>query len=127
MVFFLIIFSLLMSYCLLPFICFIFLYNLSPVANITWINPMLSSFFILDSFYILIFILTSFFLVFFLISLSYFVPNTFSKSFFFYDSKSYECGFSPLEISQNRQINIQYFRIALIFLIFDLELIYIFP
>ena len=39
---------------------------------------------------------------------------------------SYECGFDPLEETK-LQFNIKYYLIAILYLIFDIELIYIFP
>jgi len=39
---------------------------------------------------------------------------------------SYECGFDPFEETK-LQFNIKYYLIAILYLIFDIELIYIFP
>ncbi len=39
---------------------------------------------------------------------------------------SYECGFEPLE-SHIQQFEIRYYLVAILFLIFDLELIYLMP
>lgn len=39
---------------------------------------------------------------------------------------SYECGFQPFEDSRNK-FNIKYYLIAILFIIFDLELIFLVP
>jgi NADH-quinone oxidoreductase subunit A len=39
---------------------------------------------------------------------------------------SYECGFQPFEDSRNR-FNVKYYLIAILFIIFDLELIFLIP
>jgi NADH:ubiquinone oxidoreductase subunit 3 (subunit A) len=39
---------------------------------------------------------------------------------------SYECGFDPFVLPQSK-FDVQFFLVALLFIIFDLELIYIFP
>ena len=41
---------------------------------------------------------------------------------------SYECGFNPfIGNPQQQQFNIQYFVIAILFLIFDLEVVFLYP
>jgi len=42
-------------------------------------------------------------------------------------SKSYECGFNPFFNNSLLNMNLHYFKICLIFLIFDLEILYIYP
>jgi NADH-quinone oxidoreductase subunit A len=39
---------------------------------------------------------------------------------------SYECGFQPFEDSRNR-FEIKFYLVAILFIIFDLEIIYLFP
>lgn len=39
---------------------------------------------------------------------------------------SYECGFQPFEDSRNK-FNIKYYLIAILFIIFDLELVFLIP
>ena len=41
-------------------------------------------------------------------------------------SSSYECGFSPFEDARNR-FDVRFYIVAILFLIFDLEIVYIFP
>ncbi len=39
---------------------------------------------------------------------------------------SYECGFSPFEDARNR-FDVRFYIVAILFLIFDLEIVYMFP
>lgn len=39
---------------------------------------------------------------------------------------AYECGFEPYDDAR-RQFNVQYYRVAIIFLVFDLEVCYMYP
>jgi NADH:ubiquinone oxidoreductase subunit 3 (subunit A) len=39
---------------------------------------------------------------------------------------AYECGFQPFEDSRNK-FNVRYYLIAILFIIFDLEIMYLFP
>ena len=39
---------------------------------------------------------------------------------------TYECGFQPFEDARNK-FDIRFYLVALLFLIFDLEIVYIFP
>jgi len=39
---------------------------------------------------------------------------------------SYECGFEPFEDARNR-FDVRFYIVAILFLIFDLEVIYLFP
>ncbi len=56
----------------------------------------------------------------------------FISFFFVYQSpnmsklSSYECGFNPYSDSRNK-FEIRYYLIGILFIIFDLELIYLFP
>jgi len=47
------------------------------------------------------------------------------KQVTFEKTSSYECGFEPFESITS--FNIQYFIIGLSFLVFDLELVYLYP
>lgn len=75
--------------------------------------------------YIILIFLISLLIIFsiILLSLSYifvFQQNTKSKS------SSYECGFQPFTDARSK-FNIKYYLIAILFIIFDLELIYMLP
>ncbi|HET8794508.1 MAG TPA: NADH-quinone oxidoreductase subunit A, partial [Nitrososphaeraceae archaeon] len=39
---------------------------------------------------------------------------------------AYECGFQPFEDTRNK-FNVRYYLIAILFIIFDLEIMYLFP
>ena len=73
--------------------------------------------------FILIFVLVSFILSCILFLLSYFLVNQNS-----YDEKisAYECGFVPFEDARNK-FEVRFYIVAILFLIFDIEVIYLFP
>lgn len=54
--------------------------------------------------------------------MSFLLTNTNANN----DFSSYECGFSPMGDARN-QFSIIYYLVALLYLIFDLELVMIFP
>jgi NADH-quinone oxidoreductase subunit A len=72
---------------------------------------------------ILIYILFAIFLAVLIISLSYFLaiqsPETEKLS-------TYECGFEPYEDSRN-QFNVRFFTVAILFILFDIEIIFLLP
>lgn len=41
-------------------------------------------------------------------------------------SSPYECGFSPFEDARNR-FDVRFYIVAILFLIFDIEIVYMFP
>ena len=41
-------------------------------------------------------------------------------------SSTYECGFSPFEDARNR-FDVRFYIVAILFLIFDIEIVYMFP
>jgi len=41
-------------------------------------------------------------------------------------SSAYECGFQPFEDARNK-FNVKYYLVAILFMIFDLEIMYLFP
>jgi len=41
-------------------------------------------------------------------------------------NSSYECGFTPFEDARNR-FDVRFYIVAILFLIFDIEIVYIFP
>lgn len=73
--------------------------------------------------FILIFVIVSFILSCILLLLSFFIAKQNS-----YDEKisSYECGFVPFEDARNK-FEIRFYIVAILFLIFDIEVIYLFP
>lgn len=48
------------------------------------------------------------------------------KEIFFEKASAYECGFEPFGSTQS-VFNIQFFVVGILFMIFDLELAYLFP
>jgi NADH-quinone oxidoreductase subunit A len=73
--------------------------------------------------YIFIFFFGSFFISCLLVFLSYFLvyqePDIEKNS-------AYECGFQPFEDTRNK-FNVRYYLIAILFMVFDLEIMYLFP
>jgi len=76
-----------------------------------------------EYFYIFIFFFGSFLITLVLIFFSYFLvfqdPDLEKNS-------SYECGFQPFEDTRSK-FNVRYYLIAILFMIFDLEIMYLFP
>jgi len=74
-------------------------------------------------FNILLYIIYSFILGLVIIGLSYILavqnPNTEKIS-------AYECGFEPFEDARN-EFNVSFYIVAILFIIFDVEVIYLFP
>ena len=78
----------------------------------------------LNSYYnIFILILIAFILSIILFGLSYYLANIHENS---EKISSYECGFEPYEDARE-QFEIRFYLIALFFLIFDLEAVFLFP
>lgn len=73
-----------------------------------------------------IFICACIILSFILLFLSYFC-GTFLKDIDSLKLKAYECGFDPIESTRKLTFDIHFFRIALLFLIFDIEIVYLIP
>ena len=69
--------------------------------------------------FLLIFILIGFLLFFLSFLLVYQKPNNEKIS-------SYECGFNPFSDARNK-FEIRYYLISILFIIFDLELLFLFP
>lgn len=65
--------------------------------------------------------------IFFLLFLSLFLSNSFFSLNGFWRLSSFECGFDPVWHSQGLFLAFHYYKISLIFLIFDLEILYFFP
>lgn len=76
-----------------------------------------------EYFIVLIFIIFSFFLSSLLIFLSYMFSQ---QNPDFEKLTSYECGFNPFEDSRIR-FDIRYYLVAILFIIFDLEVMFLFP
>lgn len=73
--------------------------------------------------YILIFFFAAFLIASLLIFLSYFLVYQESD---IEKNSAYECGFQPFEDTRNK-FNVRYYLIAILFMIFDLEIMYLFP
>jgi NADH-quinone oxidoreductase subunit A len=75
-----------------------------------------------DYTFLIIFLIFVFFVTLLLISISLLGSR---KQMEFEKISSYECGFEPFDV--NTTFNVQFFIIGLSFLIFDLELIFLYP
>ena len=76
-----------------------------------------------DYFFILIFILFCIFLKLLLLVLSY---SFALKNNYFEKLSSYECGFEPFD-DVKKTFDIHFYIVAILFLIFDIEIIFLFP
>lgn len=85
------------------------------------------SYHFIDSQFILLYFMSILFFIFFLVFLNYFMSFSFIKPICNIQSKPYECGFDPSFSSLSYKFNAYYFRVALMFLIFDLEILYLYP
>jgi NADH-quinone oxidoreductase subunit A len=72
---------------------------------------------------LLIFIASSFLLTLVLVILSFLVSPQLSS---FEKSTSYECGFEPFGDARN-VLNIQFYVVGVLFIIFDLEVVFLLP
>lgn len=77
----------------------------------------------LEYIYIFIFFWAAFFISCLLIFLSYFLVYQESD---IEKNSAYECGFQPFEDTRSK-FNVRYYLIAILFMIFDLEIMYLFP
>jgi NADH-quinone oxidoreductase subunit A len=73
--------------------------------------------------YIAIFFIGAFIISFVLIFISYFAVY---QDYDLEKNSAYECGFQPFEDTRNK-FNVRYYLIAILFMIFDLEIMYLFP
>lgn len=73
--------------------------------------------------YIFIFFFCAFAISFILIALSYILVY---QEYDLEKISAYECGFQPFEDTRNK-FNVRYYLIAILFMIFDLEIMYLFP
>lgn len=71
----------------------------------------------------LIFVITIFLVTFFLVFTAYWFSN---KQYYAEKVSAYECGFEPFH-GVRRPINTNFYNIALLFLLFDVELVILFP
>jgi NADH-quinone oxidoreductase subunit A len=76
-----------------------------------------------DFFKLFLFAVVAIFLAFVIISFSYFFSPSEPLA---QKLSSYECGFEPYEDSRN-VFDIRFYLVAILFIIFDLEAIYLFP
>jgi len=73
--------------------------------------------------YLGLYVLTILFVTFFLIGVSYVVSR---KDYYHEKVSAYECGFEPFH-GIRRPVNINFYNIALLFLLFDVEIVLILP
>jgi NADH:ubiquinone oxidoreductase subunit 3 (subunit A) len=84
----------------------------------------LDNLYIYETFYtILVFILYSFGLGLIIVTVSYIfaTQNPYAEKI-----SAYECGFEPFEDARN-EFNVSFYVVAILFLIFDVEVLYLFP
>lgn len=78
---------------------------------------------LIEYFFIGIALILAFFITLIIFSLSYllnFQDDNFQKK------SSYECGFLPFEDSR-RAFNIEFYLVGILFVVFDLEIVFLFP
>lgn len=82
----------------------------------------------LEYFTILIFLLISGLISSIILAASYFLSskNIFSQSSDAEKVSAYECGFSPFDLARSK-FDVRYYLIAILFIIFDLEVSFLFP
>ena len=95
----------------------------SYVENNNIFNLIYYSYFDEQYIYLCLYFLSSLILTLLLFSIAFFLSP---KQLSFEKSSSYECGFEPFG-SGHLIFNIQFFIVGILFMIFDLELAYIFP
>jgi NADH:ubiquinone oxidoreductase subunit 3 (subunit A) len=95
----------------------------SYVENNNIFNLIYYSYFDEQYIYLCLYFLSSLVLTLLLFSIAFFLSP---KQLSFEKSSSYECGFEPFG-SGHLIFNIQFFIVGILFMIFDLELAYIFP
>jgi NADH:ubiquinone oxidoreductase subunit 3 (subunit A) len=95
----------------------------SYVENNNIFNFIYYSYFDEQYTYLCLYFLSSLILTLLLFSIAFFLSP---KQLSFEKSSSYECGFEPFG-SGHLIFNIQFFIVGILFMIFDLELAYIFP
>jgi NADH:ubiquinone oxidoreductase subunit 3 (subunit A) len=77
----------------------------------------------INYFYFIYFIFITFFIVTILFFVSYFLMQ---RNIDIEKMSAYECGFDPFEESLGR-FDIKFYLVAILFLIFDLEIVFLFP
>lgn len=96
---------------------------ISFTENSNIFNHIYYSYFNEQYIYLSLYILASFILTILLFLVAFILS---SKKLSFEKSSSYECGFEPFG-SGHLVFNIQFFIVGILFMIFDLELAYLFP
>lgn len=76
-------------------------------------------------YFFLLFFLVCSLLGIFLVSISYFL-GTFPKVLDLEKTSVYECGFEPFG-DNNKLLNLSFYKVALLFLVFDVEIIFLVP
>jgi NADH:ubiquinone oxidoreductase subunit 3 (subunit A) len=101
----------------------IIILSISFIDNNNIFSNVYYSYFNEQYIYLYIYVLSSFILTLLLFLIAFILS---SKKVSFEKSSSYECGFEPFG-SGHLIFNIQFFIVGILFMIFDLELAYIFP
>lgn len=74
-----------------------------------------------------IFSIASFLLPFILASLGQFISSSFGTVADIEKISPYECGFNPFDESQRYKFDVSFYLIGILFLVFDLEVSFLFP
>ena len=77
----------------------------------------------IDYSYIGVFVILNIFISGILMTLSYLIVQ---KNPYKEKISAYECGFEPFEDTRNK-VDVRFYIVAILFLIFDIEVIYLFP
>ena len=77
---------------------------------------------------ILLFLFISVVISFAVVLLPFFISKFVTKTYKPYGEKqsAYECGFDP-ETKQNNKFNVKYYLVGILFIIFDIEIAFLFP
>lgn len=87
---------------------------------------MVSSYFLYNYLDYMIFLFLSVGLCFILLGICYFISETKEISLYFEKISGYECGFDPFSDARE-QFNVKFYSVSILFIIFDLELVFFFP
>ena len=93
------------------------------IDNYNVFNNLYYSYFNEQYFYLYFYVISSFLLSFLLFFIAFLLSPKKSN---FEKNSSYECGFEPFS-DGHIMFNIQFFIVGILFMIFDLELAYLFP
>jgi len=86
---------------------------------------MMNNFFFLEYNSLLVFLICSLIISIVLVLVSY-LSSTYSNASSVEKLSAYECGFEPFEDARN-SFDVRFYLIAILFLIFDIEIVFLFP